>query len=714
MAIEAVAIDFAARGVMETLRAFDRIEERIVRMERATGAQAKTTSRERVETTKREVNERERAYNKLQADEEKADRKRRASFAKEVKRAADEEIREGKRVAREVEKLEQWKLRVRQRSSEMAGQYAAKQAAAELRQHEQMVQRLSRGATRALGKGVGAVGNIAGMGVTAMGIGGGFVLGDAVRRQLSAENAAAQLLNSATIGGKAPAGASVASIQGQASQASRQYGVDKTELIGAVQNYVAKSSDYAGGMENMGFFAKLSKATGTKLEDITSAAGILRAQNKNLSAGDAQQMLLDLTEQGKQGAVEITDLASLAGGLASTRGLYEGSSTENQRKLLALAQITRTEGTSAEEAMIGVKDLGTEAVKKAGKAKAPQWLKDAVDHKSGKIKGGPEALIDAALMGTGGNLGKLIDVFDAKGARAFERLAPIFQAAGGGKAGLAAVHAETDPILNARGSQANLDKQYDTVMSQPAERFAKALNEVITVAEDKLEPWLEKFADKLPELIPKFEAIIDEAGKLAEWFAENPFKGIGAIVALAVGKEMAAAGISVAVEKALSTQLGGGIAVAAATLAIGVATIDIMAEAEKNRQRAVVATTNEAVNEAGRIYAGARAGTLTPAEIKKAQDDAAAMSAQISERDRRNGVGTRYAKQLTDQEKGEQKNVELALTALTDALKFAASNIRSTTANIPTGQAGAAPGPPAPDNPARNEPMPARGDPRHV
>ena len=452
----------------------------------------------------------------------------------------------------------------------------------------------------------------------ALAIGGGFAIADAVRGQMSAERAAALLSNSATIGGKTPAGATTPEILARASIISKETGTDKGEIIGAVQNYVAKSSDFAGGMANAGFFAKLAKASGTRLEDITGAAGILRAQNKGLSADDMKQMLLDLVEQGKQGAVEINDLAHLAGGLGSTRGLYKGSQTENQRKLLALAQITRTESESAEEAATAVKDLGSEALKKSAGKKAPAWLKAVT--KGGTIAS-PEELIEASLRGTGGNLGELTGIYGQRGVKAFMRLAPLYNAAGGGDKGIAAVRAEMNPILNARGSQAQLDQQLAVVMNQPSEKLAKAFNELKETIASKAEPWIAKFAEKSGELVPILGSLIEKGMDLATFFASNPWAGVGAAIVGSIGGEVAKAEMGKLFERLLSTKLGGGFAIASAALTVGMATIELLSEAERQRSRADVASDIKGVNAASILSSDVRRGKVSAADIKAAEQE---------------------------------------------------------------------------------------------
>ena len=619
MAIDPILIRFAVGGVQEVDRAFDSILKRIERTETSGQRFAREGADARVRTTRSEAEQRERAYQKLVKETERweqqatkaAEREgqqRARAAEKAAAKVTSEEVKAAEKAAKEVERLEKYKLDVRRRSSEMAGRYAEQEATTEIRARER--------AARALGthaKRIGStIGGMASMAAGVMSIGGGFMLADVARHQVGVEKSAALLINSATTNGVAPPGATMADIMGKASQVSKETGVSREDLIGATRNYVAKAGadKFGDAMGNMGFFAKLSKASGTDINDITGAAGMLQAQNKNLSQKDMKQMLLDMSAQGKAGAVEISDIASLAGGLGSTRGLYQGSTTENQRKLIALSQITRTEGTSAEEAMVGVKDLGTEATKKAAGAHAPRWLRDAVDKKTGQIKGGPEQLIEAALLGTKGNLGQLTEVFGARGSKAFDRLAQLFNAAGGGQAGIAAIRKEMAPIMGARGSEANLNAEYKQTQT-PGERMAKVWNALEVTVGQRLEPSLMKLADKAPQIADLFGQIIDAGGKFAEFLLDNPYAGIGAIIGGAVVKDLAGA--------ALGTKAGAAIAAALAAMELGKLLIDSVDSADIKAQQVTLATAVEAGNEASKITAETQAGTVTPADIKEAE-----------------------------------------------------------------------------------------------
>lgn len=656
--IEPIVLRFATAGIGEVGSAFARVSTQIRKFEENATRERERGVRARGEATRRGLTAEERAAQKLARDNERIEREKTRGAEKEQRRRealqrrsseaagrfaaeqARQEMRDQQKVTRELEREEERRMRIRIRSSEMAGRVAAREAAAEVRATERAAR--TRGATgRSIGGVVtGSVGGLARGAMTlagaTLGLGGGLAIASAAHAQLSDERAAALLVNSATAGGVKQQGASVANILGQAGQVAKETGTNRGELIGAVNNYVrlAGADQFGSAMANMGFFAKMAKASGSSLEDITGAAGILQAQNKSLDPKGMQQMLLDMMEQGKAGAVEIKDMASLAGALGSTRGLYQGSATENQRKLLGLAQISRTEKMTAEDAATSISRMGQEATEKAAKKEAPAWLKAAVDAKTGQIKGGPEQLIEAALLGTKGNLGQLTAVFGAHGVAPYDRLAPIFNAAGGGAAGIEAIRKEMAPIMGAKGSAGGLEQQYQEVMSTPAEKTAVAFEKIRTIIEEKLEPRLEQFANKLEKSGPQIEKLIDAVDKVATFFIENPFTGIGAIVLAKISADLLQAGIGPGVKAVLESVAGGGTPVPGAAGGAGgllpkvagagaVATLGIASVVgQSNIMSGLGAGKAQGKADVAQTLAGVRSGTVTAADVAKLQQQA--------------------------------------------------------------------------------------------
>src|SRR6185312_1235358 len=629
--IDPVVIAFATAGLTDVSKAFTTIEQNVRRLEKSSTDGATRTARARIRAVDDEAKASTKANKDAQREADrlekyKADVRRRSSEMAGLAagKQADAEIREAKRSAkeqeREAKRLEDFKQRVRINSSIQAGRLAERQVREELNERRASAHRVS-------GAFGGAIGGVAGAAGLAGGILGGFQLADAFHKQASDQQAAALLVNSATSGGVTQPGATVDNILGQASVVAKTHGVSRSDLIAGTQNYVALAGadQFGNAMKNMDFFAKLSVASGSSMNDITGAAGILQAQNKNLDSASMQQMMLDMMAQGKQGAVEIKDMAALAGTIGSARGQYAGDIGENQRKLLALAQLARPEAGSAADAATAVKDLSTEGLRNEEHVnKLKGW--GVKINKAGQIED-LQQMIEASLTGSRGNMTALNEAFGLRGAKVLQHLAPIYNAAGGGEKGLEAVRAEMAPVMNVRGSPGELDAQYKTVMDTPGKKLEVAMNAISTQMENALAPALTDIATRLPEWVPAIDKAIDAFAFLADWLLKNPWSGIGLAVTGSITKDIASAALGKTVEKALATNLGAAagsagvvVAIAAMVGLIGQAIIDKIADTDIQKQRHEVGDSNADFNAATQLIGDARNKKLTPEQVAKAKE----------------------------------------------------------------------------------------------
>lgn len=645
---EPIVIDFVARGVKEIEAAFASVEQRMLGFEKAASAATEKESKKRQKAAQDEAKAREKLLGNVPKVTETAEKGATAATDKETKARL-----------RAEEKAAKAREQIVRNSSLMAGRLAKQQADAEIREidrvarhREQIAKTLAGKASASVGRAVGGVSNLVGGALT---VGGGFAIADSVRRQLHAETAAAQLANAAYVPGDVTKPRQdPADIMAHASRVAATTGIDKAELIEAQHQYVAKSADFAGSKENLEFFAKLSKGSGAQLTDIMKAAGSIRVQNPNMSAQQMKDTMLAIVAQGRQGSIEISDLAKSAPVITATSAMYAGNQTDVQRKLLGLSQVAARATGSPEEAATSVSRLGTDALKHADVMKAM-----GVKFEGGNIQS-PEQMIEAVLSSSKGNLQHIMKVghragFDARSLRVFEPLAQEYQQAretflqknpkdqaGAEKAGLNAAMTDVKNLMGSRYTEKEANEDFATVMATPAEKFRVALEKLETVIGDKAEPELEKLADKLPELIPEITKVIESMGKLAEYFIDNPFTGIGAIVLASISKDIAAAGLSKGLEKILESALtgmaggtkglGGNAGVgdklaaigtiatlAVATATIGMAIIDKYADAAAKDQGATAGA------EAG---SGTATGTMTPEQIEKAKQQLATLEEQ--------------------------------------------------------------------------------------
>ena len=586
--IDPVIIDFTTAGIPSVNRAFATVEQSIDRLEKHSTRSSEAGTKARVRGAQAEAKDRERAAAKIAKDAERLERQHTREVEKETARRAgivrkssemagryaNEQVKADARAqqahTRTVEREAERRMRIQIRSSEMAGRMAVRAVAEEQAATERTRSTWSSHGravggviTRSVGRTLGGVASIIGAGA---GIGGGLLVANAARGEMSAHKSAQLIMNAVTNNGVVPAGASVDAILGKAGQVARAEGVSKTEVTDAALAYSrsATGGDFQGLMGNMGFFAKVHNVTGADMNDLATSAGTLQSQNPGLGGINnpkMQQMLLDVLEQTHMGSLSMPEVAKMMGVVGSGRGAFAGEQGGNQRKLLALAQLVAPE-TDPLEAGTMVKDFTTEG-QKHSKALGKLGVKYNANGQMESI----EQTIDAVLTGTKGNQGKIIEAFGSdRGAKLFAHLTPLYNDAGGGAAGLAAVHQAVTAVTAATSTPEQLNKADKETLDDPARKLQVALNQITEEIGSGLEPELKHFADDtLPKLIPKFEAIIDEAGKLAGYFADNPIKGIGAIVAAAVTKDLLEAGISAAAQKGvaalfakISSMVGGG------------------------------------------------------------------------------------------------------------------------------------------------------------
>ena len=487
-----VVVDFRVAGIAQVDRAFRTVADASVRAEvaRTKAVDKGTKDRERLEA--KGAKEKERQL----AQVTKAAEKAQAAELRGVEKAEKEK-------QRAVDRSAQYMARVRENSVNIASRLAEKQADAEIREMKKVNDARRRFATTITGAAGssfrGLVSGATSMAAGALTLGGGFAIADTIHKRLAAERSASLLVNQVTTGGVAPKGADVNSILNRASATSIATGRSKEELVGGALAYSrkAKGGDFEGAMANMSFFAKMAKTTGADINDISEAAGTLQSQNPKLKAPEMQQMLLDVYAQGKAGSMSMVDVAKQVGTLASTRNSYQGDSASNQRKLLALGQLAAPQG-SIEEAGTFIKDMTLEAGKHSKELKAM----GVKYNKTGQMES-PEQMIDAVFKGTKGDQTKIEKLFGARGTQLFGALGQGFNAAGGGDKGIAAVNAEMKKVTEASMSSADLEKQFTQVMATNSEKMEVALTKIENALESKLLPYLDKFADKLPELMPK-------------------------------------------------------------------------------------------------------------------------------------------------------------------------------------------------------------------
>jgi hypothetical protein len=642
-----VKINFSIAGMADVERAFASVEKRVISLEKASVTSMSREERERKRIAASLLRTEERARAQAARLAERSEQQK----TKAAQKAASEEERAAKRAAeaqkREIDRLESYRMRVRQSSFRME-QRLRDQEMRELERGRAKRSQFAQGVVGRVGNTVGGLTRAAtGLAGGALALGGGFAIADSLRDRMSAEKAAINLSNSAYIPGqnKRPdTNAILSASRGVAASTN----IGQTELIGGLQQYVAMSSDFEGGLKNLGEFAKMAKATGTDFKDIMSAAGALRMQNQDLSPDAMMAVMRNTVGQGRLGAVEFKDLAGMSAKVTASSGAYQGDQGVAQSRLLGLAQLAIKTAGSPEEAATAVTHLSGDALKHRDK-----FAGMGIFDNKGRMAD-PAEVIAKVLDKAQGDIGKVGDMgFGDRSIRLFQALQPVYNKAeeknkGSGKA---AVLAEVNKITGASYSKGDIQTDFGRVMASTAEKFEATVLRLKEVFADKFMPYLERFVAKLPELEPKIMRVIDGMAKLADMVLESPIASLGTLIAAVVMKDIAAAAIgqriaqvvtnAAAASSGMSLRGVGAMSGVLPGVGLALATGAGVVDSAKGGAEGGADFVQKAFLDIRKTREGVQAGTVSPEEaakkaryyqgiVSKAHDDAGGANAVLA------------------------------------------------------------------------------------
>jgi hypothetical protein len=255
--------------------------------------------------------------------------------------------------------------------------------------------------------------------------------------------------------------------------------------------------------------------------------------------------------------------------------------------------------------------------------------------------------------------------------------------------------------------------------------------------ENALTPAMEKLATTLenPEVQRSLSSIVSAVGTVVAYLAENPFKGLGLIVAAKVSSDLAQAGIGAAVKAILTAILagaatpggvagaagkaigagagyagaGGAAALGGAALvgaAIGTGTGVALVNrsiAQQNRdQVATVLGAAQASSDAASVQRKARGGTVTAADLSAMKSRANAMADTVEQKRLAIGSnpmgvlqtammglfggkeGQQFAQDTRADQKAQYEASKKALQDLNAAIKTAADALSAMKSSVPT------------------------------
>lgn len=506
--------------------------------------------------------------------------------------------------------------KIRENSAKMAGQWAEREANAEIaasrrataaisqeadkRKHK--IEAQARSTTNVLGRGVrGGVGTVMGIGA-GLGIAGGMgMISSAVTGSMALQKQAALLSNISAMPGFAPQDPAV--LMARAQDIAKRTGMKSSDVMAGMHTVAEKAGGTEGLLKFLGDplkglmgdiedLAKTAVASGTSMEDM--GAVWAAASNSGVQAGeDMQQLMLDLVAMGKKGSIDFAQLATELAQMAGAGQLLEKSGSGMIRELVAMSQFAVKQKVGPEETrtsiihMVEEFAMKSDVLEKSGvKTHGPggkllaspiemlgNVMEAAYDPKRG-IKFGKETKHD---------MGALMTLFGERGSATANMMTKVYmegEAKYGKGGGKKAVVGELSAMRDeSHMTKAQRDADLQNVMATASQKAA--------VAMENFDATIATLLPRIVELIEPMSKVMTGFANMAVWLAENPYKGIGAIIGASVVKELAGAALGKGVEKALTAALsaqGGGLMIggAVAITAMAGITIAIMKDMAKD------------------------------------------------------------------------------------------------------------------------------------
>lgn len=129
-------------------------------------------------------------------------------------------------------------------------------------------------------------------------------------------------------------------------------GLDPDQLLGGMDKFVAMTGNIKEGRAAMKDLAIVAQASGADIVDISTAAAAL-STNFNVAGKDMAKAFSVLLTQGKDGAVELKDFATLTAGLTPRFAQFGKTGVEGLAEMSAVLQIMKQGFGTAGEAATG-------------------------------------------------------------------------------------------------------------------------------------------------------------------------------------------------------------------------------------------------------------------------------------------------------------------------------------------------------------------------
>lgn len=556
--------EIAAVGLDQLKRVLRGAEQEIVASSRRmSAATARASGRSSIGgggSADREWKDAKRTLDKWERDEARARAKAATARAREADKAANAEIKAKERVEKRKIAIQNQSLRWEQqqrdreirdadraekRKTAIIDREANRQAAIARRTRETF----ARGMVRSVGNRTRQVAGLAG-GV--LGIGGGFMAGEAISSTIGLETAAGQIVRGATVNAR---GATTQTLMARASDVSQKTANTSEDVMAGIDAFMRPTGNLDAAIDLIEEIGKVATVTGAKLGDLGTTAG--DAFNKLGSAEKVKQVLRAFAGQSNAGALDIRDLGEYGPRITASAGKFQGDLAANVITQSALAQLARKSGSAptAAEATESALHLPEDIAKNARQFQA-RGVKVWADKDHTMLRS-VEDILAEAMAKTKGSQSELRDLFGERSDKIVEGVRQTFVKAGGGAAGVKAVHAAIGEIRGQSLDDRTIGAGVAARMGETSAKITVNMERFRAAVGEQLLPVLNELIPTVAKLIPDIAEAAKAFAKISKWAIENPIPAIGVAIAGTVTKDIVSAKIGEAVKDVIVSQLKG-------------------------------------------------------------------------------------------------------------------------------------------------------------
>lgn len=490
---------------------------------KATRTSERQTNRDRVDSARSAEKEIASAERAMIAQQRAAMRQ----FNSEWKRDRIEASRAERAERQQAHREELARIRAENKERRKAEQQEQAAIRASNRERDRFARRTSYRATRFLfPTPEGALGYGRRVGHDLMrGVGMDWSLSAGLQRNTANQEAAIRLSNQGYIPGQGrfenriQAGSLRATAQGIAGQ----FGIAEGDILGAMSKFTDVTGDLKTAQDIIAQIALLSSATGTNIEDAASAAADMSMQLGDIpnKSEHVARLLSVAAMGGKQGAVEMKELAKTVPLIASQAAALGGDREANIGKLLAVTQTARQFGgagnafkaATATAGMVGA--LQTPARVAAFREHFKMFTggrKDIYDSK-GNLRDIQEIIKDSVIA-AGSNKDRQVEFNkmwgNIRAGKAVGGFMSLAQQAGGGEAGSRAIDAQFKKFTAGldKVEQEQLARSATDADARRAQQFQIELDKVAQNLQAELMPVLVELEPKIKQLVEGFSELV--------------------------------------------------------------------------------------------------------------------------------------------------------------------------------------------------------------